>query len=160
MTAAPRCASLRPIAHAAQWPIMVGSKQEGWSMKVDEIWRFQLVRGFTNDISRGACLLTAVSWLVHGRHSDRPAGVCRLLARCGPEVNDILANEYRQRLKIFICRLAGSKDTEAMERRARLFVDVVMRGILEAEGLRLGGRSAALLAWGWAGVFFFLGGGG
>jgi hypothetical protein len=83
-------------------------------MKVDEIWRFQLVRGFTNDISRGACLLTAVSWLVHGRHSDQPPGVCRLLARCGREVNDILANEDRQRLKVFICRLAGSKDNEAM----------------------------------------------
>lgn len=127
-------------------------------MNVDEIWRFQLVRGFSNDISRGACLLTAVSWLVHGRHSDRPVGVCRLLARCGRQVNDILANEDRQRLKIFICRLAGSKDNEAMERRARLFVDVVMRGILEAEGLALGSRSLARLAWASARSSILLGG--
>jgi hypothetical protein len=137
---------------------MVGSKQEGWSMKVDEIWRFQLVRGFTNDISRGACLLTAVSWLVHGRHSDQPPGVCRLLARCGREVNDILANEDRQRLKIFICRLAGSKDNEAMERRARLFVDVVMRGILEAEGLPFESRLSARLTWASARFSILLGG--
>ena len=127
-------------------------------MNVDEIWQFQLVRGFSNDISRGACLLTAVSWLVHGRHSDRPVGVCRLLARCGRQVNDILANEDRQRLKIFICRLAGSKDTEAMERRARLFVDMVMRGILEAEGLPLGSRSSARVAWASARFSILLGG--
>jgi hypothetical protein len=127
-------------------------------MDVDQIWRFQLVRGFSNDVSRGACLLTAVSWLVHGKRSDRPAGVCRVLARCGRQVNDILANEDRQRLKIFICRLAGSKDTAAMERRARLFVDVVMRGILQAEGLPLGSRSSARLAWSSARFSIFLGG--
>ena len=41
-------------------------------MDVDEIWRFELVRGFSNDVYRGACLLTAISWLIYGRHNDRP----------------------------------------------------------------------------------------
>ena len=106
----------------------------------------------------GACLLTAVSWLVHGKRSDRPAGVCRVLAQCGRQVNDILANEDRQRLKTFICRLAGSKDADAMERRARLFVDVVMRGILQADGLPLQSRSSARLVWASARFSLFLGG--
>ena len=127
-------------------------------MDVDQIWRFQLVRGFSNDVSQGACLLTAVSWLVHGKRSDRPAGVCRVLAQCGRQVNDILANEDRQRLKTFICRLAGSKDADAMERRARLFVDVVMRGILQAEGLPLHSRSSARLIWSSARFSLFFGG--
>ena len=70
-----------------------------------------------------------------------------------------LHDEDRQRLKIFICRLAGSKDTEAIERRARLFVDVVMRGILEAEGLPLGSRSSARFAWASARFLFSLAGG-
>ena len=37
--------------------------------------------------------------------------------------------------KIFICRLAGSKDCEAKKRRTRIFVDVLLRGLLEMDGL-------------------------
>jgi hypothetical protein len=124
-------------------------------MDVDQIWRFQLVRGFSKDVHRGACLLTAVSWLVDGKRNDRPESVCRSLAQCGRHVNDILADEDRQRLKIFICRLAGSKDPDAKKRRTRIFVDVVMRGLLETDGLsprnrmsiRLGLASARFWIW-------------
>ena len=104
-------------------------------MDVDQIWRFELVRGFSKDVHRGACLLTAISWLVDGKRNDRPASVCSLLAQCGRQVNDILSDDDRQRLKFFICRLAGSKDCEAKKRRARIFVGVVMRGLLETDGL-------------------------
>ena len=50
-------------------------------MDLDEIWRFDLVRGFTRDPSHGACLLTAVSWLVDGKLTDRPRCACPLLAQ-------------------------------------------------------------------------------
>ena len=81
--------------------------------------------------------------------------VCSILAQCGRQVNDILADDDRQRLKIFICRLAGSKDCEAKKRRTRIFVDVVMRGLLEMDGLsprermsiRLGLASARFWIW-------------
>ena len=104
-------------------------------MDVDQIWRFELVRGFSKDVYRGACLLTAISWLIYGKRNDRPATVCSILAQCGRQVNDILADDDRQRLKIFICRLAGSKDCEAKKRRTRIFVDVLLRGLLETDGL-------------------------
>ena len=104
-------------------------------MDVDQIWRFELVRGFSKDVYRGACLLTAISWLIYGKRNDRPATVCSILAQCGRQVNDILADDDRQRLKIFICRLAGSKDCEAKKRRTRIFVDVLLRGLLEMDGL-------------------------
>jgi hypothetical protein len=69
-------------------------------MDVDQIWRFELVRGFSKDVHRGACLLTAIIWLVDGKRNDRPASVCSLLAQCGRQVNDILSDDDRQRLKI------------------------------------------------------------
>ena len=50
-------------------------------MELNEIWRFDLVRGFSGDPSQGACLLTAVSWLVDGKLTDRPKSVCPLLAQ-------------------------------------------------------------------------------
>jgi hypothetical protein len=114
---------------------MLHTKQEDGPMDVDQIWRFELVRGFSSDVHRGACLLTAISWLVDGKRNDHPATVCRILAQCGRQVNDILAGGDRQRLKIFICRLAGSKDCEAKKRRTRIFVDVLLRGLLETDGL-------------------------
>jgi hypothetical protein len=114
---------------------MLDTKQEDGPMDVDQIWRFQLVRGFSKDVHRGACLLTAVSWLVYGKRNDRPESVCSSLAQCGRQVNDILADDDRQRLKIFICRLAGSKDCEAKKRRTRIFVDVLLGGLLETDGL-------------------------
>ena len=124
-------------------------------MDVDQIWRFRLVRGFSKDVHRGACLMTAISWLIYGKRNDRPASVCRILAQCGRHVNDILMDEDRQWLKVFICRLAGSKDPEAKKRRARIFVSVVMRGLLEMNGLspsdrmsiRLGLTSARFWIW-------------
>ena len=76
-----------------------------------------------------------MSWLIYGKRYDCPATVCSILAQCGRQVNDILADDDRQRLKIFICRLAGSKDCEAKKRRTRIFVDVVLRGLLEMDGL-------------------------
>jgi hypothetical protein len=56
----------------------------------------------------------------------------RILAQCGRQVNDILADDDRQRLKVFICRLAGSK---AKKRRTRIFVDVLLRSLLGTDGL-------------------------
>jgi hypothetical protein len=38
---------------------------------LNEIWRVDLVRGFSGDPSQGACLLTVVSWLVDGKLTDR-----------------------------------------------------------------------------------------
>jgi hypothetical protein len=82
---------------------------------LNEIWRFDLVRGFTRDPSHGACLLT-----------DRPKCVGPLLAQFGRHADDILYQYDRQRL-----RLAGSQDASAIERRARIIVSGIVYGILE-----------------------------
>jgi len=97
-------------------------------MYLDEFWRFDLVRGYSTDPSRGACLLTAVSWLVEGKRSDRPKCVCPLLAQFGRRANDILVRRDRQRLKAFIYRLGSSRDSSAVDRRARILVDGIMGG--------------------------------
>jgi hypothetical protein len=94
------------------------------------IWRFDLVRGFSGDPSQGACLLTAVSWLVDGKLTDRPKCVCPLLAQFGRHANDILYQRDRQRLRAFIYRMAGSRDSSAIKRRAHIIVDGIMSGIL------------------------------
>src|ERR1700729_4123054 len=110
----------------------MGSKRRRrGAVDLNEIWRFDLVRGFTRDPSHGACLLTAVSWLVDGKLTDRPRCVCPLLAQFGRHANDILYQKDRQRLRAFIYRLAGSRDSSAIERRARIIVDGIMRGRLD-----------------------------
>jgi hypothetical protein len=86
-------------------------------MDVNRIWRFELVRGYSPNPREGACLLTAVSWLVHGKHSDQPPCVCPVLAQFGRITNDIFETEDRQRLKGFIYRLAGSRDAAAIQDR-------------------------------------------
>jgi hypothetical protein len=118
-------------------------------MDLNEIWRFELVRGFTRDPSHGACLLTAVSWLVDGKLTDRPKCVCPLLAQFGRHANDILYRNDRQRLKAFVYRLAHSRDASAIERRAHIIVDGIMHGILD-ECPRGLARLLAYLAWAWA----------
>jgi hypothetical protein len=104
---------------------------------LNSFWRFDLVRGFSRDPRSGACLLTAVSWLVEGKRSDRPKCVCPLLGQFGRHANDILAHRDRQRLKVFIYRLGGSRDPSAMNRRARILVNSIMRGLSE-DGLARG----------------------
>ena len=99
-------------------------------MDLNEIWRFDLMRGFSGDPSQGACLLTAVSWLVDGKLTDRPKCVCPLLAQFGRHANDILYQRDRQRLRAFIYRLAGSRDLSVIERRTHIIVDGIMRGVL------------------------------
>ena len=114
-------------------------------MDLDRIWRFELVRGFSRNPTRGACLLTAVSWLVYGQRTDRPSCVCPILAGVGRHVNDILNKRDRQRLKSFIWRLAESRDASAVERRVCILVDQVMLGILN--GLPIHERVAAHFVW-------------
>jgi hypothetical protein len=114
-------------------------------MDLDRIWRFELARGFSRNPAQGACLLTAVSWLVYGQRTDRPSCVCPILAGVGRHVNDILNKRDRQRLKSFIWRLAESRDASAVERRACILVDQVMLGILN--GLPIQERVAAHFVW-------------
>jgi hypothetical protein len=116
-------------------------------VELNEIWRFDLVRGFTRDPSHGACLLTAVSWLVDGKLTDRPKCVCPLLAQFGRHANDILYQHDRQRLKAFIYRLAGSRDASAIERRARIIVNGITYGILEKRRALDTGRFVTYLVW-------------
>lgn len=60
------------------------------------------------------------------------------LGPVGRHANDILYQKDRQRLKAFIYRLGGSRDSSAIERRARIIVDGIMRG-------SLGGRATLSL---------------
>ena len=116
-------------------------------MDLNEIWRFDLVRGFSGDPSQGACLLTAVSWLVDGKLTDRPKCVCPLLAQFGRHANDNLYQRDRQRLQSLHLQVGRQSGLSAIERRAHIIVDGLMSGILnECPALGLD-RLVAYLAW-------------
>ena len=142
---------------AASCPYYGGCAKMEKAVELKEIWRFDLVRGFTRDPSHGACLLAAVSWLVDGKLTDRPKCVCPLLAEFGRHANDVLYQKDRQRLKAFIYRLAGSRDEPAIERRARIIVSGIVYGILERGRALDTGRFVTYLAGARAAIFLRLG---
>jgi len=59
-----------------------------------------------------------VSYIEYGELGDHPPCVCPVLAAFGRGVNDAMSHEGRQRLKIFIPRLVGTVDPEAVQPRA------------------------------------------
>jgi hypothetical protein len=99
---------------------------------VSSIWRFNLVPGLSEDPRQGACMMSALSWLHEGTLDDHPRCVCPVLAEFCRHANDTLDETDRQRLKLFIPRLAGSRDPRARAKRARIIVDTVARAFPES----------------------------
>jgi hypothetical protein len=88
------------------------------------------------------------------QYPARPKCACPLLAQFGRHANDILYHGDRQRLKVFIYRLAGSRDASAIERRAHLIVAGIMGGI--SEGFSVMSLNRLAIDFAWARALLFL----
>jgi len=86
--------------------------------EINDIWKFDLRKGNSDDPREGACLLDAVSWLEYGTLGDHPACVCPVIAAFGRGINDAMSDEGRQRLKLYIPRLVGTVDPAHEQERA------------------------------------------
>jgi hypothetical protein len=89
---------------------------------VDAIWPYPLTVGASERLRHGACLLSAVSWLVYGELDDRPACVSEVIAEVARNVNDLLPDFRRQALKSYIPKLIDTSDGDAVEQERIRFV--------------------------------------
>jgi hypothetical protein len=98
---------------------------------IANLWRFELRGGSSADPRHGACLLDAVSWLEYGTLGDHPPCVCPdAIAPYARLANDFLPHLQRQRLKIFIPRLVGTVDPDAVRPRIEFLVRHTVRALL------------------------------
>src|SRR5215475_9825735 len=96
----------------------------------DSIWPFALTSGTSKHPKDGASLLSAVSWLVYGDLSNRPACVSGVVAEIARNVNDLLPNYRRQALKSYIPRLIDTNDGDSTARAAPLRASVHHWGVV------------------------------
>jgi hypothetical protein len=95
----------------------------GLSMEsADSIWPFALTAGASEHPKDGACLTSAISWLVYGDLSDQPACVSEVVGEVARHVNDLLPDYRRQALKSYIPRLIDTNDGDSTERARLRFV--------------------------------------
>jgi hypothetical protein len=83
-------------------------------------WPYVLIKGHTDDASTGACAMAAVSWLMHGKHSDRPECACPVLTSFIIPANDAMPADVRQRFLPYLHRIAGSRSEEHEAARTRI----------------------------------------
>jgi len=95
--------------------------------KPTDIWRFDLTRGASTTPRNGACLMDAISWLEYGKLGDEPECVCPVLAAYGRYLNDLFDDVTRQKLKVLIPRLAGSRDPVSAKIRADFIIEESIR---------------------------------
>ena len=91
-------------------------------MYTNDIWNFMLRRGNGHNPSEGACLMDAVSWFEYGTLGDHPECVCPVIAAYCRNVNDAMTDAGRQKLKVFIPRLIGTRDEASERERAEYLV--------------------------------------
>jgi hypothetical protein len=79
-----------------------------------------LIKGHTDDASTGACAMAAVSWLMHGKHSDKPECACPVLTSFVIPANDAMPADVRQRFLPYLHRIAGSRSEKHEAARTRI----------------------------------------
>lgn len=68
----------------------------------------------------GLCAMEAVAWLAGEVHSDAPECTCPVLAAYVRKLNDIMPEEKRQELKVFLLKLIGTKKPALEQKRAEV----------------------------------------
>lgn len=89
---------------------------------MNNIWNFDLKRGNGHNPSEGACLMDAVSWFEYGTLGDRPDCTCPVQAAYCRIVNDKMTDAGRQKLKVFIPRLIGTRDKASERARGEYLI--------------------------------------
>jgi len=112
---------------------------EGDMIDIGITWPYRLRRGHSDDPAKGACAMDALNWLVHGRHGDAPECACPVVASYVIKGNDTMPDDVRQRLLVYLPRIAGSRSAEHEAIRVRVFVLAAARVFapiaLDAAGL-------------------------
>ena len=92
-------------------------------MNAPTIWPFELTIGASDHPRNGACLLSAISWLVYADLDDHPPCVSEVIAELARNINDLLPDDERQELKEYIPRLVGTADDSVVEDERVLFLN-------------------------------------
>jgi hypothetical protein len=71
--------------------------------------------------------MAAVSWLMHGVHSDEPKCACPIIRAFVIPANDAMDHATRQRFIPFLHRIAGSRSPEHEAARMRVLVLAAVR---------------------------------
>ncbi len=104
-----------------------------------DLWKYDLRRGSTDHPRNGACLYDAANWIVYGEIGDNPPRACPVIRTYAFCLNDLLPDNERQRLKLFILRVVDNRDPENEPSRAEYLVQRIANVItpmpLEATGL-------------------------
>ena len=90
-------------------------------MQTIAIWPYTLRKGYSIDPAEGACAMAAISWLVHGKHSDAPECACPIITAYVIPANDKMPDDVRQRLLPYLHRISGSRSEAHQAARARIF---------------------------------------
>jgi hypothetical protein len=90
-------------------------------MQTIAIWPYTLCKGHSIDPAKGACAMAAISWLVHGKHSDAPECACPIITAYVIPANDKMPDDVRQRLLPYLHRISGSRSEAHQAARARIF---------------------------------------
>lgn len=108
-------------------------------MSIVSIDSIELKSGSHGGREAGVCLLEAVAWVAGEPHTDHPACACPILATFGRQLNDVLPDEKRQRLRTFIPRIVGTADDGRSQERGLAAADWLIRTYtprwLDAAGL-------------------------
>lgn len=92
-------------------------------MELNITWPYPLLAGHNATPEKGACAMAAISWLVHGVHSDAPPCVDPFLRGMVINLNDHLGEEERNKALLpLLPRLSGSVPQTFEQQRQRISV--------------------------------------
>jgi hypothetical protein len=83
-------------------------------------WPYHLKVGHSDDPAAGTCAMDAINWLVHGEHGDHPKCACPLITGFVIRSNDLMPDDVRQGLLIFLHRIAGSLSEASIAARLKV----------------------------------------
>ena len=98
--------------------------------EIANIWNFNLCRGSTDHPRNGACLYDAANWIIYGTVGDDPPSACPVIRSFAFRLNDLLPDDERQRLKLFILRVIDNRDPASEPDRAKFLVQRVANVIV------------------------------
>jgi len=96
---------------------------------IANLWNFDLCRGSTDHPRNGACLYDAANWILYGTVGDDPPSACPVIRAYAFRLNDLLPDDQRQRLKLFILRVVDNRDPANEAARAAYLAEQVSAAI-------------------------------
>ncbi len=99
---------------------------------IASLWNFDLCKGSTDHPRNGACLYDAANWILYGTVGDDPPSACPVIRSYAFRLNDLLPDDQRQRLKMFILRVIDNRDPDNEAARATYIAERITKLIVPA----------------------------